>query len=157
MAVFHASRNGCWRVTLITPCPIAPPAMAGAFGSQLDGWNKITVLDPYRLRSRRTESSTTAKEATNRQFSDYWHGFPQPTHSLTHTYIASDKLVFNNIYTYVYGGWTNDFQDYDTCGKIRYNGSDKASDYTRADPGCLWNQQQLSLRTTGFRSRSTLA
>jgi len=107
-----------------------------------------------KIQNSRGASSTTAKEATNRQFSDYWHGFPQPTHSLTHTYIASDKLVFNNIYTYVYGGWTNDFQDYDTCGKIRYNGSDKASDYTRADPGCLWNQQQLSLRTTGFRSRS---
>jgi hypothetical protein len=107
-----------------------------------------------KIQNSRGASATTAKEATNRQFSDYWHGFPQPTHSLTHTYIASDKLVFNNIYTYVYGGWTNDFQDYDTCGKIRYNGSSKASDYTRADPTCLWNQQQLSLRTTGFRSRS---
>ena len=76
-----------------------------------------------KIQNSRGASATTAKEATNRQFSDYWHGFPQPTHSLTHTYIASDKLVFNNIYTYVYGGWTNDFQDYDTCGKIRYNGS----------------------------------
>jgi hypothetical protein len=109
-----------------------------------------------KIQNSRGASATTAKEATNRQFSDYWHGIPQPTHSLTHTYIASDKLVFNNIYTYVYGGWTNDFQDFDTCGKIRYNGSSKSSDYAR-DADCLWNQQQLQLRTTEFRSRSLLA
>jgi Carboxypeptidase regulatory-like domain len=108
-----------------------------------------------KIQNSRGASATTAKEATNRQYSDYWHGFPQPTHSLTHTYIASDKLVFNNIYTYVYGGWTNDFQDFDTCGNIRYNGSSKSADYAR-DPKCLWNQQQLTLRTTGFRSRSLL-
>jgi len=109
-----------------------------------------------KIQESRGASATTAKEATNRQFSDYWHGFPQPTHSLTHTFIATDKLVFNTIYTYVYGGWTNDYQDYDTCGKIRYNGSDSSADYAR-DANCLWNQQQLSLRTTAFRSRSLLA
>ena len=48
-----------------------------------------------KIQNSRGASATTAKEATNRQFSDYWHGFPQPTHSLTHTFIASDKLVFN--------------------------------------------------------------
>jgi hypothetical protein len=109
-----------------------------------------------KIQDSRGATATTAKEATNRQFSDYWHGIPQPTHSLTHTFVASDKLVFNSIYTYVYGGWSNDFQDYDTCGKIRYNGSDSSADYAR-DASCLWNQQQLSLRTTGFRSRSLLA
>ena len=31
----------------------------------------------------------------------------------------------------MYGGWTNDFQDYDTCGKTRYNGSDNIADYAR--------------------------
>ena len=109
-----------------------------------------------KIQDSRGASATTAKEATNRQFSDYWHGIPQPTHSLTHTFVASDKLVFNSIYTYVYGGWSNDFQDYDTCGKIRYNGSDSSADYARPE-SCLWNQQQLSLRTTEFRSRSLLA
>lgn len=109
-----------------------------------------------KIRNSRGASATTAKEATIRQYSDYWHGIPQPTHSLTYTYIASDKLVFNTIYTYLPGGWTNDFQDYDTCGKTRYNGSDDAADYAR-DPNCLWNQQQLSLRTTGYQSRSLTA
>jgi len=108
-----------------------------------------------RIQDSRGASATPAKEPTNRQFSDYWHGIPQPTHSLTHTFIANDKLVFNSIYTYVYGGWTNDYQDYDTCGKTRYNGSDSSADYSR-DPSCLWNQQQLSLRTTEFVSRTLL-
>ena len=109
-----------------------------------------------KIQDSRGASATTAKEATNRQFSDYWHGIPQPTHSLTHTYVPNDKLVFNSIYTYVYGGWTNDFQDYDTCGETRYNGSDTNAGYAR-DANCLWNTQQLSLRTTGFRSRSLAA
>ena len=109
-----------------------------------------------KIQGSRGASATTAKEATIAQFSDYWHGIPQPTHSLTHTYIASDKLVFNNIYTYVYGGWTTDFQDYETCGENRYNGADNNAAYARpAD--CLWTQQQLSLRTTGFQSRALLA
>ena len=109
-----------------------------------------------KIRDSRGASATLATEATTRQFSDYWHGIPQPTHSLTYTYIASDKLLFNTIYTYVYGGYTLDFQDYDTCGDTRYNGSNDAAAYAR-DPKCLWNQQQLSLRTTGYQSRSKLA
>ena len=108
-----------------------------------------------KIQDSRGASSNTAKEATNRQFSDYWHGIPQPTHSLTHTYVANDRLVFNSIYTYVYGGWTNDFQDYDTCGETRYNGADNNEAYARP-ANCLWNQQQLSLRTTGFQSRSLI-
>ena len=96
---------------------------------QLNSAHKFQYLlqGDDKIQNSRGASATTAKEATNRQFSDYWHGIPQPTHSLTHTYVASDKLVFNNIYTYVYGGWTNDFQDYDTCGEIRYNGSDEST------------------------------
>jgi hypothetical protein len=129
--------------------------VGGKLNYQLNSAHRFQYLvqGDDKVQNSRGASATTAKEATNRQFSDYWHGFPQPTHSLTHTYIASDKLVFNNIYTYVYGGWTNDFQDFDTCGKIRYNGGTKVSDYAR-DAGCLWNTQQLTLRTTGFRSRS---
>jgi carboxypeptidase family protein len=108
-----------------------------------------------KIQDSRGASATTAKEATNRQYSDYWHGIPQPTHSLTHTYVATDKLVFNSIYTYVYGGWSNDFQDFDACGETRYNGADNNDAYARPE-NCLWNQQQLSLRTTGFQNRSLL-
>ena len=41
------------------------------------------------------------------------------------------------------------------CGDSRYNGSSSSADYAR-DADCLWNQQQLSNRTTGFRERSLL-
>ena len=121
----------------------------------LNSANKFQYLlqGDDKIQNSRGASASTTKEATNRQFSDYWHGIPQPTHSLTHTFVPNDKLVFNSIYTYVYGGWTNDFQDYDTCGETRYNGSDNSADYARPE-NCLWNTQQLSLRTTGFQSRS---
>ncbi len=132
--------------------------VGGKLNYQLNAAHKFQYLlqGDDKIQNSRGASATTAKEATNRQFSDYWHGIPQPTHSLTHTYVASDRLLFNTIYTYVYGGWTNDFQDYDECGKTRYNGSDRAADYAR-DADCLWNTQQLNLRTTGFRSRSLTA
>ena len=123
----------------------------------LNAANKFQYLlqGDDKIQNSRGASANTAKEATNRQFSDYWHGIPQPTHSLTHTFVPNDKLVFNSIYTYVYGGWTNDFQDYDSCGKTRYNGSNDSASYAR-DANCLWNQQQLSLRTTGFQSRALI-
>ena len=132
--------------------------VGGKVNFQLNAAHKFQYLlqGDDKIQNSRGASATTAKEATNRQFSDYWHGFPQPTHSLTHTYVASDRLLFNTLYTYVYGGWTNDFQDFDTCGKTRYNGSPDPADYAR-DQTCLWNQQQLNLRTTGFRSRSLTA
>ena len=49
-----------------------------------------------KFRNARGASATTEKEATTQQTSDKPWGFPLPTHALTHTYIASDKLVFNN-------------------------------------------------------------
>ena len=118
--------------------------VGGKVNYQLNNAHKFQYLiqGDDKIQNSRGASSTTAKEATNRQFSDYWHGFPQPTHQITHTFIATDRMVFNTLYTYVYGGWSNDFQDYDTCGKIRYNGSDSSADYAR-DTNCLWNQQQL--------------
>jgi len=132
--------------------------VGGKANYQLNRAHKFQYLiqGDDKIQNSRGASSTTAKEATNRQFSDYWHGIPQTTHQITHTFIATDRMVFNTLYTYVYGGWSNDFQDYDTCGKIRYNGSDSSADYAR-DANCLWNQQQLQLRTTSFRSRSLLA
>ncbi|MDQ3068372.1 MAG: carboxypeptidase regulatory-like domain-containing protein [Acidobacteriota bacterium] len=132
--------------------------LGGKVNFQLNSAHKFQYLlqGDNKSRNARGASATTAIEAATRQYSDPWKGFPQPTHSLTHTYVASDKLVFNNIYTFVRGGFFLDYQDYDTCGDSRYNGSDSNADYTR-DPSCLWNQQQLSLRTTGYRSRSILA
>ena len=136
--------------------------LGGKVNFQLNSAHKFQYLlqGDNKSRNARGASSTTAIEAVTRQFSDPWHGFPQPTHSLTHTYVASDKLVFNNMYTFVRGGFFLDYQDYDTCGDSRYNGSANAADYTsgpRADASCLWNQQQLTLRTTGYQSRSLLA
>ncbi|MEZ5319557.1 MAG: carboxypeptidase regulatory-like domain-containing protein, partial [Vicinamibacterales bacterium] len=125
------------------------------FNYQLNASNKFQYLfqSDNKIRNSRGASSTTAIEAATRQYSDAPWKLPLPTHSITHTWIATDKLVFNNQYTYVHGGFFLDFQDYDTCGDSRYNGSDSSADYTRAGD-CLWNQQQLTNRTTGYRERS---
>jgi hypothetical protein len=70
--------------------------------------------------------------------------------------------VFNNMFTYVHGGFFLDYQDYQNCGESAYLGdwkkpgpTDPAA-YAR-DANCLWNQQSLTIRTTGFNSRSLTA
>jgi hypothetical protein len=130
------------------------------FNYQVNSANKFQYLfqSDNKYRNARGASATVQKEATTQQTSDKPWGLPLPTHSITHTYIASDKLVFNNQFTYVHGGFFLDYQDVPpqgSCAQSRYNGSDKSSDYARPD-NCLWNIQQLTNRTTGVQSRSLL-
>ncbi|MBP6716466.1 MAG: hypothetical protein KA205_06360, partial [Acidobacteria bacterium] len=85
----------------------------------------------------------------------YW-GLPLPTHSLTHTLIASDKLVFNTMFTYVHGGFFLDYQDVapqGNCAQSKYTGGDTLASYQR-DASCLWNIQSMYNRSTGFVTRS---
>ena len=126
---------------------------------QINSAHKIQYLfqSDDKVRDSRGASSTTAREAVTQQFSDSPWKLPLPTHSIQHTFIASDRLVFNNMFTYVHGGFFLDYQDFKECGDSRYNGSTDAQGYMtgdRSSPDCLWNQQALSLRTTGFQSRS---
>jgi hypothetical protein len=133
------------------------------FNYQLNSANKVQYLfqSDNKFRNARGASANTAKEATNEQTSDMPWGFPLPTHSITHTFIATDKLVFNNQYTYVHGGFFLDYQgsySQGICGGMsRYLGITNYNDYLvddRADPSCLFNQQRLLNRTTGFAQRS---
>ena len=126
---------------------------------QLSRANRLGYLfvSDDKVRNHRGASSTVQPEATTRQFAPApWH-FPYPTHQITHTLIASDKLVFNNQMTYVGGGFFLDYQDIDQCGASEYVGSSKSSDYvsgSRASANCLWNIQSLTNRTTTVASRS---
>ena len=127
------------------------------FNYQLNAANKFQYLfqSDNKYRNARDASATTAKEATSQQTSDKPWGLPLPTHSILHTLIASDKLVFNNQVTYVHGGFFLDYQDVPpqgSCDQSRYTGSDKP--YTGRDASCLWNIQALNNRTTGVNSRS---
>jgi hypothetical protein len=128
------------------------------FNIQLTPSHKFQYLaqGDDKVRNARGASATTAIEAVTRQYGGQkilGGKIQPPTHSLTHTWVATDKLVFNNMYTFVPGGFFLDYQDWDACGSSAYLGSDQASAYAR-DANCLWNQQSLSIRTTGFRSRS---
>ena len=131
---------------------------------QLNSSNRIQYLfqSDNKYRNRRDASSTNAAEVTSQQTERCaapWN-LPLPTHSLTHTWIASDKLVFNNQFTYVGGGFFLDYQDVPPqgdCLQSRYLGSDTAASYltgTRAGADCLWNVQSLTNRTTSFNSRA---
>jgi hypothetical protein len=67
------------------------------------------------------------------QTSDKPWKLPLPTHSLTHTFIATDRLVFNNQFTYVHGGFFLDYQGSTSqgiCGGVvRYLGITDYNDY----------------------------
>jgi hypothetical protein len=131
------------------------------FNYQLSNANKFQYLfqSDNKYRNARGATSTTLKEATFQQTSDKPWGLPLPTHSITHTLIASDKLVFNNQFTYVHGGFFLDYQDVPpqgACAQSVYTGSTSAADYARPG-GCLWNIQALNSRTTGVNSRSAVS
>jgi len=127
------------------------------FNYQLNGKNKFQYLfqSDNKYRNARGASATTLKEATTQQTSDKPWDLPLPTHSITHTFIASDKLVFNNQFTYVHGGFFLDYQDVPpqgSCAQSRYEGTDQV--YAGRGPECLWNVQSLSNNTTSVGSRS---
>jgi hypothetical protein len=134
------------------------------FNYQLNPSNKFQYLfqSDNKYRNRRGATANTTVEAVTQQTSDkpkgvgYW-GLPLPTHSVTHTLILSDRLVFNNMFTYVHGGFFLDYQDVPpqgSCAQSKYidRSTDNAA-YAKAD-GCLWNIQALNSRTTGVSSRS---
>jgi hypothetical protein len=119
--------------------------------------NKFQYLfqSDNKYRNARGASATTLKEATTQQTSDKPVGLPLPTHSLTHTADRSDRLVFNNQFTYVHGGssWiTRTCRRRADCAQSRYTGSD--SDLRGPRGWLLWNIQSLTNRTTGISSRS---
>ena len=132
---------------------------------QLNSANKVQYLfqSDNKYRNRRDASANNAAETTSQQTSDAPWKLPLPTHSISHTLIASDRLVFNNQFTYVGGGFFLDYQDVPPqgdCLQSRYLGTDSASSYltgTRASADCLWNIQSLNNRTTSFNSRAKFA
>ena len=114
---------------------------------QLNSSNKFQYLHSTdnKVRDRRGASANTAPEATYQQYSP--NGlFAYLTPQLTHTMILSDKLVFTNQMTHVAGGFSLDFQDWETCGQTKPG-------VVPSDPACLYNVQQLRNRTTGYLSR----
>jgi hypothetical protein len=127
------------------------------FNYQANTANKLQYLfqSDNKYRNARGASPTTLKEATTQQTSDKPWNLPLPTHSITHTLIATDRLVFNNQVTYVHGGFFLDYQDVPpqgSCAQSRYEGVDTL--YQGRGNECLWNIQSLRNNTTSLNSRS---
>ncbi len=126
---------------------------------QLNASHKFQYLfmSDNKFRNARGASAETEKEAVTIQTSEtYWKYFPLPTHQITHTFIASDRLVFNTAFTKVFGGFFLDYQDSQgSCGNTRYTGDIQLSSYPQtADPTCMFNIQPQTIQTTGNLSRS---
>ena len=109
------------------------------FNYQLNSSNKIQYLftSDNKYRNPRGASASTAQEASTQQTSDAPWKLPLPTHSLTHTLILTDKLVFNNQFTYVGGGFFLDYQDVPPqgdCLQSRYLGPTSGAGPSATDP-----------------------
>ena len=133
----------------------------GKLNFQLNASNKFQYLfiSDNKYRNARGASANTELEAVTKQTSDIWlKYFPLPTHQLTHTWIASDRLVFNTMLTSVAGGFYLDYQDSiapEICGLSKYTGATTLAGYPQtANPQCMFNIQPQTIRTTGNLSRS---
>jgi Carboxypeptidase regulatory-like domain len=131
----------------------------GKINFQLNASHKFQYLfmSDNKFRNARGASADTEKEAVTIQTSEtYWKYFPLPTHQLTHTWIANDKLVFNTALTKVFGGFFLDYQDTQgECGGTRYSGEKELSSYSQAGKAnCMFNIQPQTIRTTNNQSRS---
>jgi hypothetical protein len=135
------------------------------FNYQLNASNKFQYLflsdNKYR-NSRCGNGScppTTTVEASWQQFAEspkgvgYW-GLPNPTHQITHTLIASDRLVFNSQMTYVHGGFYLDYQDVAPQGNCQISTYLNTKDAYPQGPDCLFNTQTRFNRTTSLNDRS---
>ncbi len=111
-----------------------------------------------KYRNARDASASTAIEATSQQYSPEPWRLPIPTHTVQHTWVANDKLVVNNSFNYMGGGFFLDYQDWKTSGSSHYlEGATDPLQYmtgARSSPDALWNVQSLRNRTTAFNSRS---
>jgi hypothetical protein len=127
---------------------------------QLNQSNKFQYLfvSDQKYRDRRDANANNAPEVTSQQYSEAPWKLPGPTHTIQHTWVANDKLVFTNMFNYVGGGFFLDYQDWKSCGSSRYiPGETSFAAYqsgSRASADCLWNTQPLTNRTTGFNSRA---
>ena len=114
------------------------------------------LVTDNKFRNARGASATTLIEASTQQNSPNRFGMHYPTIQAQHTWIASDKLVMNTVFTTLQGEFFLDYQDFATCGSSAYQGTDTVSSYDRP-ANCLWNTQSINNRTTGVNSRSVLA
>jgi hypothetical protein len=127
------------------------------FNYQLNAAHKFMYQfhSDNKVRNARGASANTEKEATTQQTSDKPWGFPLPSHQISHTWLATDKLVFNTLFTKVFGGFYLDYQDYFDCGGSKYLGSSSLAPYLDGrGPDCMFNIQPQTIATTGNQSRS---
>jgi hypothetical protein len=116
---------------------------------QLNSANKFQALyqNSNKIRNARGANASTLPEATVRQYSPggSWQA------NVKHTWIASDRLVFDNQVLYVHNFFNLDFQDWDNSCEFAVGGSFPSGE------GCLFNTQRFVNRDIGVTGRSASA
>ena len=129
------------------------------FNYQANSANKFQYLfqSDNKYRNARGASPTTLKEATTQQTSDKPWGLPLPTHSITHTLIASRPAGVQQPVHLRARRVLPGLPGRAAAGRLRAEPLRRASDtllHRAATPSCLWNIQSLSNNTTSISSRS---
>ena len=116
---------------------------------QLNASNKFQALyqNSNKIRNARGANASTLPEATVQQYSPggSWQV------NVKHTWIATDKLVFDSQALYVHNYFNLDFQDWDNGCEFGVGGA------FPSDSGCLFNTQRFVDRDTGITGRSASA
>jgi hypothetical protein len=86
--------------------------LSAKFNYQLNSANRFQFLANFadKVRNARGASATRPPETTYHQSSDYSF-MGTPTYNLKHTWVLSDKLVFDNGFNHTAGGFLLDFPD----------------------------------------------
>jgi hypothetical protein len=121
----------------------------GKLNYQLNGAHRFQGLyqNSNKIRNARGANSSTMPESTVRQYSPggSWQV------NTKHTWVVTDRLVFENQYLYVHNFFNLDFQDYDQGCDYTVGGS------FPSDQNCLFNTQRFIDRDTGVTGRSASA
>ena len=78
---------------------------------QLNAANRFQFLMQFgdKIRNARGASTTQSPETAYRQSA--WYDYGTPTYNFKHTWVLTDKLVFDNGFNHTGGGFYLDFQD----------------------------------------------
>ena len=102
------------------------------FNYQLNSANRFQFLMQFgdKIRNARGASPTQSPETAYRQSA--WYDYGTPTYNFKHTWVLTDKLVFDNGFNYTGGGFYLDFQDVEKQWDLQPFFDDVTNTWTRS-------------------------
>jgi Carboxypeptidase regulatory-like domain len=102
------------------------------FNYQLNSANRFQFLMQFgdKIRNARGASTTQSPETAYRQSA--WYDYGTPTYNFKHTWVLTDKLVFDNGFNHTGGGFYLDFQDVERQWDLQPHFNDVTNVWTRS-------------------------